>query len=293
MSEREKPRTCVVVSYWTGMPPKYLHRLLSQMRRIDAGAPFDLVIVCNGGLQQPLALPARFEGLRPRIINRENTGYNLGAWEDGWREAGDYEYFLFLQDDCVLKRANWVSEFEFRMSHDDGIGLLGETIMWENQSWRYLREATDRDLGRLAWSEGESVHPIDAHIARLEQRGIPRGECGTHLQSLVLFTRRSILEEIGGFPIMVPDYQGAVSSEIALSRLVESRGYRISRVRSRSFSYIGHREWKDGNQLNISVRWRLGILRKRLLHGDGVRTELKRFIREWRAGKLPGSDSSV
>jgi hypothetical protein len=292
MSVEGKPRTCVVVSYWTGMPTKHLHRLLAQMQKIDAGAPFDLLVVCNGGLETPLTLPVRFDSLRPRIINRENTGYNLGAWDCGWREAGGYEYYLFLQDDCFLKRTNWVGDFEFRMSRDEGIGLLGETIMWEHQSWRYLREATDRDLGRSAWREDESVHPIDAYLALLEQRGIPRGDCGTHLQSLILFTSRRILEEIGGFPIMGSDYQAAVACEIALSRLVASRGYRLSRIGSSSFSYIGHRQWKEGNQMNVSLRWRVSVLRKRLLRGDGLRREVKRFINEWRTGKLPGTDGT-
>ena len=288
MSEEKKARTCVVVSYWVGSPPKDLHRLLTQMQRVGAGSPFDLVIVCNGGLERPLALPAHFDSLRPRIINRENVGYNLGAWDCGWREAGEYEFYLFLQDDCFLKEKNWVGDFEFRMSRDQGVGLLGETMMWEGRSWRFIREATDRDLGPLAWPEGEPLHPIDAYLAFLQERGIPPGECGTHLQSLILFTSRRILEEIGGFPISISNYRTAVACEVALSRLVESRGYRLSRVGSRSFSYIGHRQWNDG-RMNVSLRWRLSILAMPAPRGrreQRVRAIHQRVAR----GKLPGAD---
>jgi hypothetical protein len=292
MSEGGKPRTCVVVSYWTGRPPKRLHRLLAQMQQVDAGAPFDLLIVCNGGREQPLTLPARYESLRPRIINRENTGYNLGAWECGWRAADGYEFYLFLQDDCFLKRKDWVGRFEFRMSRDAGIGMLGESTEWRNQSWRYIREATDRDLRHLAWSEDGPEHPIDAYLGYMERRGIPRGECGTFLQSLILFTSRRVLEEIGGFPIMGSDYRAACACEVATSRLVESRGYRLSQIGFDSFEYIGHRQWKAGNRAHISMRWRLSVLRKRLLHGEGVGRELRRFLDELRTDTMPGWTAS-
>jgi hypothetical protein len=288
-----KPRTCVIISYWTAQPAKNLHRLLAEMQKIDAGAPYDLLIVCNGGLELPLILPARFNSLKPRIINRENTGYNLGAWECGWRNAGEYEYFLFLQDDCRLNRRNWVNDFELCMSRDEGIGLLGEAIMWDQAPWQQIREDTDRDLGPAAWPEGEPVHPIDAYLALLDQHGIPRGKCGSHLQSLILFTSRSILEQINGFPIMGSDYRAAVACEIGFSRLIESRGYRLSRIGSRSFELIGHRQWNEENKLKVHLRWRLSILWKRLLRGDGFKRELRRFINEWRNGQMPGTDYRI
>lgn len=65
MSEIEtgsgRARTCVIVSYWNGRPARRLHRLLQQMRMIDAGSPFDLLVVCNGGDERPLSLPRRFD----------------------------------------------------------------------------------------------------------------------------------------------------------------------------------------------------------------------------------------
>jgi hypothetical protein len=127
----EQPKTCVVVSYWTARSHQHLHRLLRQMtmRKFDAGCPFDLVISCNGGDVKPLTLPSKFRSLRPRIFNRENTGWNLGAWDHAWRMTSGYDFFLFLQDDCFLKSQNWVYDFQFRAENDDGIGLLGETIM--------------------------------------------------------------------------------------------------------------------------------------------------------------------
>jgi hypothetical protein len=238
-----RPKTCVVVSYWTGRSAHNLHRLLNQMRKVDAGSRFDVLVVFNGGLERPLPLPPRFDDLRPRVLNRENHGYNLGAWDYGWRNAEGYEYYLFLQDDCFLKRPGWVGDFEFRMARDAGVGLLGEAVMWDRMTWSFIREATDRDLGRLAWPEDEPVHPLDTYQALLEKHGIPRGEVGTHLLSLILFTSRRVLEEVGGFPLIGPSKREAIACEIGISRLIESRGYRVSKLKDRSFELIGHREW--------------------------------------------------
>jgi hypothetical protein len=239
----EKPRTCVVVSYWTGRPPKDLKKLLRDMKEVDAGSPFEVVIVVNGGDQKPLSLPPEFDSLRPRILNRENKGWNLGAWDHGWRQAGDFDYFLFLQDDCFLKTRGWVGDFEFRFDHDSGIGLLGEEIMWDQMTWPYIRKATDRDLGSLAWPESEPVHPLDTFQTLMTKRGVPPGEVGTHLPSLILFTSKRILEEVGGFPLVGSTYYEAVACEIGISRLIASKGYRIARVRDRSFQLIGHPQW--------------------------------------------------
>ncbi len=79
--------TCVVICYYVGQSTKPLFRLLGQLRKLDAGAPFDLVIVVNGGDRQPFTLPARFASLGARVVNRVNHGYNIEAWDVGWRQG--------------------------------------------------------------------------------------------------------------------------------------------------------------------------------------------------------------
>lgn len=248
MKQAPGPRTCVVVSYWTGRSTSNLLRLLRQMDQMEAGAPFDTVVVCNGGDVRPLSLPSGPGGVRPRVLNRVNLGYNIGAWEVGWRAAGPYEFILFLQDDCFLKRPHWVSEFEFRMEHDAGIGLLGESVMWDQMSWQFIRVATDRDLGSTVWSPGDQTHPLEQYETLLDARGIPKGNVGTHLQSLVLFTRRTILEEVGGFPLG-QTYREAVACEIGVSRLIVSRGYRLAKIHDSAFRFIGHHQWTRRDRL--------------------------------------------
>lgn len=236
-------RTCVVISYWIGESQAQLHRLLRQIRDIDAGAPFDLRIVCNGGDERPLILPAEFTRLGAQILNRENVGYNIAAWDHGWKIDVRHDFYLFLQSECFLKRPGWVEAFEFRMTRDAGVGLVGERIMWDRLTWSFIRADTDRDLGQSVWPAYEPDHPIDRYQHLMTQAGIPIGDVGTHVPTIIHFTARHILEEVGGYPFFGPSYREAVGSEVAISRLIEARGYRVVQLKGHPFAYIGHRQW--------------------------------------------------
>ena len=249
------PRVCVVVSFWTGHQRKILERLLGQMLKFDAGMPFDLVVVCNGGDRQPLMLSDRFNSLEPKVINRINAGFNQGAWHSGWLASPNYHYYLFLQDECFIKQSGWVSEFVFRMENDLGIGLLGETTMWVNMTWKYIRTATDRDLG-LDWFDDEVTHPLDFYQEYLVTRQIPLTEVGEHIQTLIIFSSNQVLTEIGGLPFGTT-YREAVACEIGLSTLVRSKGYRISKVKDDKYVLLGHSQWTRFDQIKRGLRSRL------------------------------------
>lgn len=245
--------TCVIVSYWVGSSPKNLHLLLSQMIKMEAGCEFGLVIVCNGGDQKPLVLPSKFQKLSPIVLNRENIGYNIGAWNFGWQSVkSNYTYFMFLQDDCFLKKKNWLSSYEYRFSIDDKLGLLGEVIMWDRMTWHYIRQATDRDLGS-DWYDKSQPHPIEFYQTYLSENNISKGELGSHLQSIILFTSSKIMNEIGGFPVGIA-YREAVACEIGISKLIESKGYRISKVNDYPFTLIGHKQWTNGHKILNEIR---------------------------------------
>jgi hypothetical protein len=109
---------------------------------------------------------------------------------------------------------------------------------------------------------------LDFYLSFLGRRGISRGENGTHLQSLVLFTSSRILHAIGGFPTGTA-YREAVAREIGSSRLIESKGYRISKVKDQPYELIDHRRLTKGYQLKMTTRRiivdrlkRLGLKRK-------------------------------
>src|ERR1700730_11844793 len=80
-----KSKTCVIISYWVSRPAKDLNRLLAQMQKIDACAPFDVLIVCNGGLERPLSSPSL---LWPSTADSEPREYRLQSRGLGSRVGG-------------------------------------------------------------------------------------------------------------------------------------------------------------------------------------------------------------
>lgn len=248
-------RHCVVVSHWSGHRLKVVKRLLGQIQKIPAGREFDLVLVCNGGGVKKTDLPQVSDGVNFHLINRENQGYNIGAWDAGWRAAPSYDYYLFLQGECTLRRPNWLAAFESRHAQLSQNALIGESLMWENITWDELTEATRRDfIPSYAGSNAEN--PIDTYRALLKDMKIPEGEVATHLQSLVLFSNGTLLREMGGFPSR-SIYKEAVACEIGISRKAAAIGAELSLLTpNKPFSFIVHPEWSKRGIIVMRVRRR-------------------------------------
>ena len=102
------PHTTIIISYWVKRSSRSLFNLLRQIEENNPGSSFSVVVVCNGGDVKPLTLPNKFNPLNIKVQGRPNNGYNLGAWEYGWRQNPDSDYFLFLQDDCLVLREGWL-----------------------------------------------------------------------------------------------------------------------------------------------------------------------------------------
>lgn len=232
----------VVISYWAGRKPDSLLRLLRQVFGVEAGVPFSVTVVCNGGDQAGLVLPARYRD-RVRVLNRANAGYNIGAWDYGWRNEPESDYFLFVQDECEVHRPGWLAAFVDKMQASPDIGLLGESLNWR---CRWDVQRTNPKAVTCLNRDGEPpFNSVDFLRDFLVGLGIPPGESAEHLQSLVLFTSRDVLEQIDGFP-QRDTYREAVGTEIAISKKVLACGYRIAMVGEQRFEYIRHRQWVDG-----------------------------------------------
>lgn len=257
-------RCCVIICYWVGRSPAPLYSLLRQMERVPAGAEFDVLVVCNGGDTSPLRLPPLFDGEKYRVLNRANSGWNLGAWQAGWKAQPDYDYYLFLQAECFIKKPNWLGRFLFRFSLDSGIGLLGERLMWQGMTWEYVREATAIDIPEAVTQSPEILDSLREYQAALRAHDIDPGRFGTHLVSVVLFTSLEILKKTDGFIFLGDKYSEAVSTEIGFSRKVENLGYRIAQLTDDSFGHIGHTQWTDmGVLFRLTERLRERLYRLR------------------------------
>lgn len=214
----------VVVSFYNARPADHLVSLLDQLASIPAGQVFDLIVVVNKGVDVPLSLPERHRDTR--ILYRENFGFNIGAWDYGWRSNRNYRYYLFLQDECVVARDNWLKGFIDRMG--DRPALLGECMVY--------------DLPACVSGNQEFIDYVKQIDAVHE---VPENMANAHLQTLVIFSANEVLARINGFPVSKDDKAQAVATEVSLSRVVSAAGYPVRQVGFYPFKYVMHPQWED------------------------------------------------
>ncbi len=248
-------RVAAVVSTWVGHPSRYLIALCESFARHPPGAEYDLFLCANGLDYSP---PAELVPLFTKVLVRENIGYNLGAWDHAWRQLPGYDRYLFLQDECLVKRPKWLGDFIRCFDSTPACGLVGEHLIraWD-KPWSELTEQKDRDARDGRSSEQAALARF--YRETLARWGIPEGPTARHLTGVVHFTSRSILEEVGGYNLG-RSYQEVIAAEIGFSRKIEAHGYSVVQIGRRRHSRIGHPQW---NRQDFFARLRRSV-RKRL-----------------------------
>ncbi|HEV3261711.1 MAG TPA: glycosyltransferase, partial [Gemmataceae bacterium] len=243
----------VVIAHYNARPDGPLVALLDSMRAKPAGSQFDVRIVVNEATPKRLELPARHRSAE--VLYRENTGLNIGAWDVGWRQAPAYGAYLFLQDECRLVRDGWLAAFVSK-AEEAGVGLVGECLSptWD-AAWEELRERFGGSQlpGHLV--NGLPADRLTCYHDFFTRHGIPPGARGDHIQSLVLFARRDVLERIDGFPIG-RNHGEAIAAEIGISKKVQALGLNTYQVGPAPFSYIEHPQWLHRRLEHQARPWR-------------------------------------
>lgn len=230
----------VVISYYDGRPGRHLIELLRSMRFVPAGWPYQVRVMVNQVRPAPLSLPADLGDVE--VHYRHNRGFNIGAWEAGWRTEPAYDGYLFLQDECQIVREGWVAAFVHK-AVGKNVGLVGECLSpnWD-APWETLALLTQGDQLPEHCVEGKPAERVRCYLHFLRTHGIAPGLKGDHLQSVVLFARREVLVAINGFPVG-RNYGEAIASEIGISKKVQALGMSIREVGPDPFTFIQHPQW--------------------------------------------------
>jgi len=215
---------CVIVSFYDERPSDELFRLLRQLRDIEAGTAFELRVVVNSPQGRQLQLPSDLAATH--VTTRENTGFNIGAWNHGWKQNPGFSFYVFLQDECEIVRKNWLLKYKQLLSRDS-IGLVGESLIYW-RSWSVFR------------SRGAEVHRECVSVA--QRNGIELGRTPTHIQTLVLGATAACLSSTGGF-LLADGKAEAIATEVVFSRLCIQRGFKIVQSAWRPFEFIRHSQW--------------------------------------------------
>jgi hypothetical protein len=233
------PRVAVIISTWIGNPADYILNLMKSITRYEAGVLFDLYLCANG---ESYRLPSGLNGKFTDVFIRENTGFNLGAWDYSWRRLSEYDDYLFMQDDCFIRKEFWLRDFLTCFHSKELYGLVGECLhkSW-NRPWSELTgpEINTKRRQRVSESKTRLARSCQSDLKRW---GIPEGKKADHLTSVVHFTSRAILERVGGY-IIADKYQEAIAAEIAFSKKIQNEGYELKQIGRLRHSRIGHRQW--------------------------------------------------
>jgi GT2 family glycosyltransferase len=204
----------------------------------SAGREFDVCVVVNQESGRPLNIPNL--PFPVSELSRPNVGMNIGAWDHGWRKNPGYGFYIFLQDECVILRNEWLQAM-VECLMDPSIGIVGECI---NHRWCKPWS----ELTRAGLSEPQDgTKSLTAQRAALclqfmQTRNIPAGETGRHLRSLIWGFSGDVLGRLGGFPIG-ESYDECIAVEIAVNRQVEGLGLAVRQANRMPLYHVGHTQW--------------------------------------------------
>ncbi len=238
----------VVISYYNARPVMNLIALVDALRGTPAGGSYRILVVVNQQEDRSLVLPERHRDIL--VLHRRNRGFNIGAWEHGWRACPEHPAYLFLQDECQLVRAGWLAGFLEKAARAR-VGLVGERLSppWD-APWTELARRFQGH--RLAEHEiqGRPADRVPCYLHFLARHGILCGTRGDHLQTLTLFARRDVLQAMDGLPAG-ENYGEAIAAEIGISKKVQSLGLTIGEVGPEPFWYFRHPQWVERAEQHI------------------------------------------
>ena len=228
----------IVISYYKARPKNFLNNLIFKLKTFN----IDIALVINDDnvLKTKIEKTSNFFK-----IYRSNVGMNIGAWNECYQLFSDYDYYLFLQDECFILNNNFLDEYIKELSKSN-IGMTGECInlMW-NRNWSVMKRS------KLNYNikfplKNLKISRVNYYLSCLKKWNIYPGDKASHLRALIWGFNNNCLKKINGFPIGKNKDQ-CIAAEIAVSKNVEQCGFYISQINSTPFKFIGHNEWRlDG-----------------------------------------------
>jgi hypothetical protein len=240
MIQARQERPLIVISYYAQRSPKPLMSLLKEL----SGYASQTLIVAN--VENINELPILAGGFK--VVANKNVGMNIGAWHRGFLEDSDADYYLFLQDECFLKKDKFLDLIIRRFKGNPRLGMVGESMNYKwGRSWLELTSSPLNTYASDHLIDGKSAKRVQAYLSAMFAWGIEPGESAAHLRSLVWAFPGAVMRRLGGFPLGMNKGE-CIAAEIAISRKVVSLGYIFDQITPTPFTYFGHREWRsDGS----------------------------------------------
>lgn len=230
--------TLVVISHYAGRQLDCLRDLISQVSVLTK----NILIVIND--DKKLEEHKDFYNGFPVII-RPNIGMNIGAWNAAFEHYPDYMFYIFLQDECLLVRPDFLDAYRRELSLS-GVGMTGESINYKwDLPWQRMLVSPLNYLTTI-FSHGKRLTRVEYYLSLLSAWKIHPGSTGKHLRALVWGFNQSALRQLNGFPLG-ESKEECIASEIAVSKKIEALGLQVTQISDIPFFYFKHQEWRaDG-----------------------------------------------
>lgn len=233
---------CVVVSHYNARPKTDLLKLLYQIKEQASRSVHlfttKLIVVVNCAKDEKLSLPNDLGDIT--VVYRENTGFNIGSWDAGWRNHPQHTHYLFLQDECEIVNSNCFLSYWALLESNPGV-LYGESLFFY-YGWRRFRR--------------EYIDAYNSILRLSKEYGIDLGLNPNHLQTLALAASNEVMSAMDGF-IYSSDKVDAIATEVLISRKALSKKISLRQFSWRPFEYVGHPQWSDIRTKSGSLKWSL------------------------------------
>ena len=137
-------KTLIVVSYFDSRPKTQLNNLVNQLKNLNV----PILLSINSNKTKHITL---FKDSKINILKRPNIGMNIGAWNDAFFALPDFDYYHFLQDECVVEDENFIEAYN-SLLNEKNVGMVGESInpKW-SKDWQSLL------LSPLNYMDGDHI----------------------------------------------------------------------------------------------------------------------------------------
>ena len=234
-----------------------LERLIEQLRPYNK-----VIIVVENSLNSSDVLPQRWkDGIY--LVRRGNSGMNIGAWQIGYQNYSDFDYFFFFQDESFIVNAQFLDKYVGLFKSDPRLGMIGDSL---NLKWNLLWDELEvsrfnhevlvqpnnyTDSVDINGTSFLKTRRVSFYRKRLEEWGVLTNGLGAgHLRALNWCMKKEVMSLIK-FPIGISKHE-CIAAEIAVSRAVIQSGYRICQSVKYPFQYVGHHEWDEKGKIGIN-----------------------------------------
>ena len=230
----------LVISHYNSRPKNLLKKLIESTENLK----IDRLIVINDDHVKKNNLTKKSANLF--FLSRPNIGMNIGGWNDAFFTLSNYEFYVFIQDECLILDDGFIYFYK-DLLNEKGIGMIGESMnpKW-NESWEILLNSPLNSIDNDHLENGLPLPRVAFYLSMLKKWSINPSENASHLRSLIWGFKNNVLQQINGFPVGSSKGE-CIAAEIGVSKKIEAIGLQIQQVKKDPFSFIYHTEWnKNG-----------------------------------------------